>query len=104
MLRDGDRVPVRLERDQQPRVGRGDVDPLDDFGPLDEALELGDGQAGELALLAFGQLGHWLLLVRVVVVVGVGSFRGSVFVRVNDFAFRWCVRFCRFRFLSTTIP
>lgn len=75
--RDGDGVAVALDLDEEFRVGGRDVDPVDDFWLLDEAFELGDGEAVELALLALGDLS---LLLRVLVL------GWHLVVRVDDLA------------------
>jgi hypothetical protein len=71
---------VRLDLDEQARVGRRHVDPLDDLGLADEALELGDGEPVDAPQL--GLRGR-----RLGVGVGVIAGVGRLVVRVDDLAF-----------------
>jgi hypothetical protein len=77
MRRDGDRVAVTFDLNEELGVGGWDVDPIDDFGLLHKALEFGDGETVELALFALRELGDLLVVVL----------RRHLVVRVDDLAF-----------------
>lgn len=72
--RDGDGVAVGFDLDEEFGIGCRNVDPIDDLWLADESLELGDGETGELALLALGDLWRFLVVV----------FGGHVVVGVDD--------------------
>lgn len=63
MLRDRDGVAVTLDLDQEFGVVRRDIDPVDDFGFLDESLQFGDRQPIRFTLLALRHFGRGVFVV-----------------------------------------
>lgn len=59
----GDHVALSLDLDEEARVRRRDVLPLDDLGDADKSLELGNGELVERLALLLGELGGSVVLV-----------------------------------------